>query len=127
MKDPRQQSTCRPILAFFASLPKAGIGSYGMSGGTTDLALLPLTTAPSGKLGAEPTIMIVLMFLPVSVYVDHLAESDIHCSSHTPDICLSSLLIDGDDVKLDLEVFTSLPECCMGRCWDDPTMSEVLP
>lgn len=27
MNDPRQQSTCSPILCFFASLPSAGMGS----------------------------------------------------------------------------------------------------
>ena len=39
MKLPRQQSTCRPTLYFFANLPKATISSW----------------QPSGKLIADPT------------------------------------------------------------------------
>lgn len=66
MNDPRQQSTCRPILAFFASLPRAGMGSW-LSVVESSYHDSKLTTDPSGKLGAEPTIMMVLIFLSTSI------------------------------------------------------------
>jgi len=67
MNDPRQQSTCSPILDFFASLPRAGMGSW-LSVVESSYHDSKLTTAPSGKLGAEPTIMMVLIFLSTSVH-----------------------------------------------------------
>jgi hypothetical protein len=45
---------------------------------------------------------------------------DVHCSSHTFDISLSSGIVDGYDVEFDLEVFASFPESSMSRLGNDP-------
>jgi hypothetical protein len=68
-----------------------------------------LTTAPSGKFGAEPTIMIVLILLLVSEILGR-GVADIHCSSHPFDIGLSGGVVDGYDVEFDLEVLAGFPE-----------------
>lgn len=54
-----------------------------------------LTTAPSGKFGAEPTSMMVLPFLlhrPNEHTRTQMGDS--HCPAHALDVGLPSLLID---------------------------------
>jgi hypothetical protein len=112
------------MFAFFASLPSAGIGSCESA--PPDRANQALTTAPSGKLGADPTIMIVLMFLLFRVAFHKYVSFDLHCSSHTSHISLSSLFVDGDNVEFDLEILASFPECSMSRLGNDPAIVSSL-
>ena len=61
----------------------------------------------------------VFMFLPFSNYSSKQVE-DVHCSSHTLDVSLSSGIVDGYDVELDLEILACFPERSMCRLGDDP-------
>ena len=65
--------------------------------------------------------MIVLMFLLFSNYSSKQVE-DVHCSSHTLDVSLSSGIVDGYDVELDLEILACFPERSMCRLGNDPVI-----
>jgi hypothetical protein len=72
---------------------------------------------PSGKLGAEPTIMMVFGLLR---WLGARRGSHSHRSLHRRDIGPSGLWVDGDDVHLDVKVPGRLPERSVGGRCDDP-------
>lgn len=75
-----------------------------------------LTTMPSGKLGADPTTMMVLGLL--------LSAAPRHNYSHVPlhevDIGLAGTGVDRNNMQLDFEVLRCFPECGVGGRRDDP-------
>lgn len=117
IKDPRQQSTCRPILCLLARLPSSSMLSW----------------LPSGKLTQEPTsykewhekgshqpdvtfTMMVFGFLAgVSVIQYTRTIRNVHRTSHTFDINLTCTLINRYLVHFDAQVLASFVKCCMSR------------
>ena len=114
-----------PILCLLARAARAGIGSYLTSASIlldhVVANTLGLTMIPSGKLGAEPAIMIVFEFLDrFSLSMSQVLECVLHGSRHPRHIGLSRLLLDRYRMNLDAKVLGSFPERRVSRGWYDP-------
>lgn len=83
---------------------------------------------PSGKLGAEATIMMVLALLceeSDGTLTEHgSARQHAHSTRNPVDIGPPGLLVDRDDADLDTEVLGGFEERCMCRGRHDPSASQ---